>query len=207
MYIYAEEMIFLNQVDFLRRMIKENNGLILARQVREMNISDKCLSKLVKLGEIERVERGIYVLTDVLEDEMYILQVKYKQSVFSHETALYLHELTDRDPLHYSVTVKTGYGYSKIKKYGAKVYTIKGELYNLGIIEKKTVYGNIVKAYDMERTICDVVRSRSRIESSIFNSSLQTYSKSKNKNIPRLFEYAKKMGVENQVRHYMEVLL
>lgn len=197
----------MNQVDFLSRIIKENNGLILASQVREMNISDKCLSKLVKLGEIERVERGIYVLTDVLEDEMYILQLKYKQAIFSHETALYLHELTDRDPIYYSVTVKTGYGYSKIKKYGAKVYTIKEELYDLGIIEKKTIYGNIVKTYDMERTICDVVRSRSRIESSIFNSSLQAYSKSKNKNIPRLFEYAKKMGVENQVRHYMEVLL
>lgn len=45
---------------------------------------------------------------DAWEDGMYILQMRYKGAVFSHETALYLLEMADREPIQYTVTMKRG---------------------------------------------------------------------------------------------------
>ena len=56
---------------------------------------------------------------------MYLVHLRCKQAVFSHETALFFHDLTDREPLVYEITVKTGYNPSKLKEDGIKVYTIK----------------------------------------------------------------------------------
>jgi len=67
--------------------------------------------------------------------------------------------------------------------------------------------GNLVWAYDMDRTICDIVRSRSRMADETFISSLKRYAASSNKNLTNLALYADKMGVLSQVRKYLEVLL
>jgi len=89
-----------------------------------------------------------------------MMTINYEQAIFSHDTALFLHDLTDRDPLQYAVTVKTGYNTKNIKASGAKVYTIKKELYDLGLITVKTSFDRVVNTYNMERTICDIVRAR-----------------------------------------------
>ena len=54
-----------------------------------------------------------------------------RTAVFSHETALFFHDLTDREPLEYTVTVKTGYNPSKLKAEGVQVFTIKAELHGV----------------------------------------------------------------------------
>ena len=40
----------------------------------------------------------------------------------------------------------------------------KKELYNLGITEVTTPGGNTVRAYSVERTLCDVLRPHSRVD-------------------------------------------
>ena len=62
-------------------------------------MSQDKLNILQEKSEIVKLDRGIYTRPDVWEDEMYILQAKYKRSIFSHETALYIHELADRAPI------------------------------------------------------------------------------------------------------------
>src|SRR5699024_9403146 len=106
----------------------------------------------IKENNYERVSHGIYASQDAWVDAMYILSLRSKQVVFSHETALFLHDLTDREPLAYSVTVKTGYNPSRLKADGINVYTVKKELYEIGSTTIQTPFGNTVQAYDMERT-------------------------------------------------------
>lgn len=61
--------------------------------------------------------------------------------------------------------------------------------------------------YDLERTVCDLVRNRSSFEIQDFNSALKAYVRRKDKNLTRLFEYSEAMGIENVMRNYLEVLL
>ena len=100
------------------------------------------------------------------------------QAVFSHETALFLHDLTDREPTEYEITVKNGYNPSKLKNDGIKVYTVKKEFHEKGIIMMQTL-----------------------------QTALKQYSKRKDKNLRLLMQYAKDFRVERILRQYLEILL
>ena len=115
---------------------------------------------------------------------MYLLHLRCGQAVFSHETALFFHDLTDREPLKYTITVRTGYNPSRLQEDGFQVYTVKKDLHEIGIIAMQTSFGHSVPVYDMERTICDLLRSRKNVEMQVFQDALKQYAKRKDKNVP-----------------------
>lgn len=191
----------------LLNLIEENDGLILTKQCEAEGIPRQFLIELMKDGLIERVAHGVYVSQDTFEDEMYMLQVANSRAIFSHETALYLHDLTDRDPINLTVTVPSGYNSAKLRESWVKVYFIKKELHELGVIEAKTPFGRPIRVYNQERTICDIVRSRNSIDISIFYGAIRQYVSRKDKNIHLLMRYAKELKVQNILRSYLEVLM
>ena len=68
-------------------------------------------------------------------------------------------------------------------------------------------FGHSVPVYDMERTICDLLRSRKNVEMQVFQDALKQYAKRKDKNLRMLMKYAAMFHVENILRPYLEVLL
>ena len=138
---------------------------------------------------------------------MYLLHLRCGQAVFSHETALFFHDLTDREPLKYTITVRTGYNPSRLQEDGFQVYTVKKDLHEIGITTMLTSFGHSVPVYDMERTICDLLRSRKNIEMQVFQEALKQYAKRKDKNLRMIMKYAAMFHVEKILRPYLEVLL
>ena len=191
----------------LETLLREKEGMLLTKDIIEAGISKQLLSKYVKKGYIERVAQGVYLSKDAFEDEMYVLQARSKKAIFSHETALYLHDLTDRDPLQYTVTLPSGYNASNFKNDGIYVYFIKNDLLNLGVEYGKTPFGRNIRVYNKERTICDIVRKRNVIDSAIINEGIRRYLSEKEKDIPKLLQYAEKFRVEKIIRQYVEVLI
>lgn len=189
----------------LENLLHDIEGILLTKEIIEAGISKQLLSKYVKKGYIERVAQGVYLSKDAFEDEMYVLQMRSKKAIFSHETALYLHDLTDRDPLQYTITLPSGYNASNFKNDGIYVYFIKNDLLNLGVEYGKTSFGRNIKVYNKERTICDIVRNRNAIDSSIVNEGVRRYLSKKEKDIPKLLQYAEKFRVEKIIRQYLEV--
>lgn len=121
---------------------------------------------------------------------------------------IYYHGLTDREPFVHTLTIYSGYNGHRLKADGScKVYTVKRELLDVGKIIVKDNDGNMIPMYDLERTICDLMRSRSSIEAQDFNSVLKTYVSRRDKDLNRLMEYAKLFRVDNVIRRYMGVLL
>jgi predicted transcriptional regulator of viral defense system len=197
----------MNYLEKLNILINEHNGIILTKHVTEARIPRVYIAQLIKSGILEQLERGVYIKKDSFDDEMYRLQIKYASTVFSHDTALFLHDLTDRDPIHYSVTVPAGYNSRNIQAMGIKVYSIKKELCELGLTSCKTVFGRTIKCYNMERTICDIVRNRNGLDIEIVTSAIKRYTKRRDKNLPQLMRYAEIFRVSKILRSYMEVLL
>jgi len=191
----------------LQSVLKQNGGIVTTAQANEYGISNERLRLLVHSGDLERVTTGIYVLPDEFIDKMYIAQLRRPKTIYSHETALFLHELTDRDPINYMVTVPTGYNPTRLREDGFTVFTIKRELHEIGITNSITMFGNSVKAYDMERTICDCLRSRNNLDIAIVTDAIKRYAKRKDKNLNQLMQMAKMFKVTKQLRSYMEVLL
>lgn len=109
--------------------------------------------------------------------------------------------------MEYSVTAKAGYNTSRLRAEGVKVYTVKKELIDLGVTDAQTPFGHTVPVYDMERTICDLVRSRNNIEIQTLQGALKQYARQKEKNLRKLMHYAATFRVEKIIRQYLEVLL
>ena len=187
-------------------LMKKNGGLIKTSDATSQNINKMALVRLVKKGLINRLEKGLYIDAEKIEDSYYVFQYKCPKAIFSHETALYFHDLTDRTPIEFMVTVPWGYNSRLIKDNQYKFSYIKDDLYDLGKIKVKTPYGNEVYCYDIERTICDIIKDKNKIEKYQFTDALKRYMDLKIKDIPKLYEYAKKFNIKDEVKKYIEVL-
>ena len=161
----------------------------------------------MKTGELERASHGVYVSPDEFTDKMYIAQQRRTKIIYSHETALFLHELTDRDPISYTVTVPTGYNAVNLRKDGLIVFTIKKELHEMGTTQMETMFGHTVTAYGLERTICDCIRSRNQMDIAIVTDAMKRYARRSDKNLNVLMQMAEAFRVTKLLRSYMEVLL
>ncbi len=183
------------------------NDHLTTKEVVKNNIPRVYLTKLLREDKIERVSRGIYIKKDALMDDFAILQNKSKYAVFSNMTSLYLLGFSDRIPVKYDITVPSGYKGSLQKNNQVNLYYIKKEYVDLGVIEVETPFGNQVKIYDLERSICDIIQNKKIIDRELYNKSIRQYFYNKNKNTLKLYSYAKKMNIYNKVREVFEVLM
>lgn len=197
----------MSQFETLDLLFQQQGGTVRTAQAIEAGVSKPTFYDYVKAHGMEKVAHGIYASPDVWRDSMYLIHLRCKQAVFSHESALLFHDLTDREPLQYVITVKTGYNPSVLKEEGLRVYTVKEDLHSVGCTTAQTPFGHTVPVYDMERTICDLLRSRSRVEEQSFQSALKQYVVRTDKNLRTLMRYAKLFRVEKKLRQYLEVLL
>ena len=188
-------------------LLAEQDGMLQTSQAVARGIVKPIFYEYIKERKLEQVAHGIYVSEDTWIDAMFLLHLRCGQAVFSHESALFFHDLTDREPSPYAITVRRGYSTTRLKAEGLFVYTIKPELFDVGVSSGQTPFGHTVPVYDMERTICDLLRSRSRIEIQTFQGALKAYARRKDKNLRALMQYAGMFKVEKILRQYLEVLL
>ena len=191
----------------IQQIIKKNNGFITSTQVTKAGIPRHYLSKMAEEGTIYRSDRGIYVLPEAWEDELYFLQYRFSKGIFSHETALYLHGNTDRTPSKYTMTFQSGYNTSNARKNGiiAKLTTL--ENYSLGIKKMASLNGNFIRVYDIERTLCDIVQTKHNTDIQVINQAMKVYARSKKNDIAKFMSYAEKLRVKSKILTYMEILL
>jgi predicted transcriptional regulator of viral defense system len=191
----------------LDKLLAQHHGMVKTAQALEAGVSKPTFYAYARARELEQVAHGVFVSPDSWTDGMYLLHLRCGQAVFSHETALFFHDLTDREPTQYAVTVRTGYNPTRLKADGIQVYTVKKELHDIGITTMQTPFGHPVPVYDQERTICDLIRSRSAVEAQTFQTALKQYAQRRDKNLRRLMQYAALFRVERILRQYLEVLL
>lgn len=187
--------------------LKQNNNVITTEQVIRLGFSKALLSKYVKAGLLERERQGVYILPNSVYDDMYTLMLRTDKVIFSHDTALFLNGLSERTPFEHSVTIPSDSVLSNTLKEDCNCYYIKPELHELGVVKKKTTFGNEVRCYDAERTICDLLRSRNRMDDETVISAMKNYAVYKDKDLNRLASYAEKFRVSKVLKQYMEVLL
>ena len=197
----------MNYCDKILKIIEKNDGYVTTSEVVENGIERKFLTNMVNKGILIRISRGYYGLPNYIEDEYYKIASKSKNVRFSMATALYLHNLSDRTPLVYNVTLPFGYSGVLQKEKKVILNFVKRELLDLGTMEITSPFGMKIQVYDIERTICDIIKNKNKMDAEIFSASLKDYAKSRNKDLRKLTKYAKAMNIEKKVSEYMEVLL
>ncbi len=189
------------------KQFEDDTGLLVTEKVINAGINKTAYYDFIQKNGYEKVAHGIYTAPDCFEDELYILSLRCPAAVISHEDALFLYGLTDRVPFKHTITLYSGYGTARLKKDGIKVYTVKKELLAVGKTTAPSNFGHTIPIYDLERTICDVVRNRNNIDIQDFLAAIQTYVTRRDKNLINLMDYAKLFHIDKKVREYMEILL
>lgn len=191
----------------LTAIAKKHGGIIETKVAVQHGVSKAMLYKLCKEDKIHRIVKGQYIFPDDMQDELLSISKRSTNIIFSHETALFLHGISDRIPFEHTVTAPSGCIPSAAIKAECKVYYIKQELFGLGKTTSKTPAGNSVPVYNLERTICDVVRSRNKVGTETFLTALKLYADNPKKDLNMLHSYAKKLRVANILHQYLEVIL
>ena len=191
------------KIEQIKQIAEQNNGILTTKLLQEHNIHRQYLKNLVDEGYLIKVSRGLYIKPDKDISEFFIMGEQYKTGIFSHNTALYFYNLTDRTPFVLDMTFP-----SNIRPSNDMLcpHYINKERLELGLINKKLEDGTTIKIYNMERTICDIIRDRNKIDTQIFNTALKEYMKRSDKNLNLLYEYAKEFKILKILKMYLEVL-
>lgn len=197
----------MNNFDIITGMAKKNNGLVTRKEAAAQGVQSWYFSQLLKENKLIRLERGIYTQPDNFQyDEDYFFQVRNAKGIFSYQSALYYNGLSERIPFQKEITVPRGYNTKRISGQ-ALVHSIARELYPIGITKTKTPMGNEISVYNIERTICDMVKSREKQDTEIFSKAVNLYIKRPDRDIKLLREYAAIFHIEKKVEDILDIIL
>lgn len=193
-----------SNIEIIKSIMKMNNGYVTSKELDNFGVHRMYLNSMWKKGIVEKLATGIYIDSSKIEDNYYVFSLSMPNTIYSHMTALYFHGLSIKAPNdRYDITVKKNYNSKHLKNH--EVFYVSEDIYELGITEVKTPMGNKVRVYDIERCICDIIRSKNRMDSEHVKYSIRAYLKRKDKDLVKLSNYANQMGIKKEVMNYIEV--
>ena len=190
-------------IEKLKSYLNSNNGYITTKELINLGIKKFLIPKLIENKILRKVSYGLYIDYNLMEDEYYILQKRYPSVIFSGNTALYILNLTDRVPYNIDITIPK----DKKVRGNYNTHVIASKYYNIGITIVNSPFGNPIKIYNAERSICDMLRYNKELDLEQQNRVLDAYFKSKDKNIDLLLEYAKLFKIYDKVNTILEVMM
>ncbi|AKG37936.1 hypothetical protein VK70_23365 [Paenibacillus durus ATCC 35681] len=189
-------------------LFRNYNGIVNTNILKENQINYYQLNKLEALGKIVKLKRGLYALKDInyMVDEIVEAALLVPKGIICLYSALAHHELTTYTPSEYNFAVSRKERKPALPDYPPiRIFSYDDDTFDIGIkkIEKD---GHVIKIYDMERTICDTVKYRNKLDANVVKESLNNYSNSRKRNYTQLLKYAEKLRVKSILNNYLEVL-
>lgn len=191
----------IDNLDTIFSLMKKNNGYITSSMLDNLKIHRMYLQMLLKKNYIRKVDKGIYLDVNVINDKLYTLSLRNDHFIYSHFTSLYIHGYTSVIKNKYDITVTNEYHNPSLNSNN--IYYVNGSNYLVGSRKFKTKHGNQVLCYDLERTICDIIRSQKRFKKGEVNNIINKYKKSKECNLEKVYNYAKKLNINDEVYNYL----
>lgn len=191
----------------IKEIVDKNNGVVLSSDVDQIGAHRGSLKYLVDSGRMERVARGVYVRPDAWVDDLFILQNRFARGIYSCETALFLHGMSDRTPMSWTMTFPAHYNTVKAEAAGVVCHQKSLPLYEQGVVQVRSPYGADVRVYSREVTLCDILRPRNHVEVQVAADAFRAYVKSGKCDLTELSRMARLFHVETKLRTYMEVLV
>ncbi|MDR1042640.1 MAG: type IV toxin-antitoxin system AbiEi family antitoxin domain-containing protein [Clostridiales Family XIII bacterium] len=197
----------MKNTDVALELISSCGGYLTSTEAATHGIKNVTLQRMTNSGQLERIARGLYVLPDVIPDPFIVAQHRCPKGVFSHETALFLHDLSDRVPLRPMMTIPNGWNSKMLKDGEVLFFYSKTSWMELGVCKVTLPSELAVWAFNKERTLCDCLRSIEKLDRDLVVSALKKYAKSPERDNAKLIEYADTLNIRDLVYRYMEVLI
>ena len=197
----------MSDLEKILQLAQKNDGYITTKEVVDNGLNKMALKRLCDGGLLEKISTGYYSLPNMVDDDYFKIISKSKNAIFSYTTSLFLHDLSDRTPLYFDITVPRGYGGSLQNIDAVSLHYVDGGIFSIGIETIKSPFGMDIKCYDIERTICDIIKDKNHMDKEIYTKALKWYAQRKDKNMLKLAKYSKKLNIEKEVAEIMQVIL
>ncbi len=196
------------RIEILKELAKKSGGLITTAQIENAGIKRVLIPTFVEEGILLKESRGIYYYADEFPDVLQIIQANNPRVIYSYGTALYLWNMSDRIPHVWDISVPQGFNATRIKKdnQNIRLHYVNADKWNVGITETLSPDGNVVRLYDKERCIIDLLKKKNKIDKQLYLQALKEYFTDRDTDKTQLIKYAKIFHVERQVRDYMDIM-
>ncbi len=186
-----------------------SGGIARTSALLNAGITLPSLRALCRKGHIKRIRHGWYQLAEqeyVPEEQL--LASLLPEAVLCMESALHHYGYSDFTPRQWSIAVPRSVSPSRMrnKLLKFKAHYIPNDTYPLGKT-RADINGVTLPIYDRERTLCDCFKYKKRLDRETFVKAVRAYSEDEKKNLPRLFRYARKMGLTTKISEVMEVVV
>ena len=189
-------------------IFRQQSGYARTRDIRERGIHNIYLKEMEEEGAIVKIKHGLYSLPD--EDSYSSIHealLGVPGGVICMGTALSHYELTTWNPADVHVAIRHGRKIVLPDYPPVQLFSFSGKFFDTGRTTVTLDSGQSVMMYDMEKTICDLVRYRNRIGIDIMKEALTEYTRRKEKDLNLLYAYARSLDINSVLEKYMEVLL
>ena len=197
----------MNYENQVLNFMKNNSDSITIEEINKLNIPRVTLTRLIDKSLIERIKTGLYVIKNSWGDEYFNLIYNKNYAIYSHLTSLYFNDLCERIPMEYDITVKQNYSGSLRNNRKVKLYYVSQKNHELGLINIKSPQGRIIKCYNVERCLCDLIKCKDKVYLEYLKYAFSEYYKIQKNDVKKLYEYARKLNVYDKVKEFMEVFL
>jgi predicted transcriptional regulator of viral defense system len=182
-----------------------NHGFLSTRTIRSRNDWRK-LRKMQDDNTIVKVKKGLYRLNEVEYDQKVEVARIIPDGVFCLFTSWQYYNLSVYNPYEFYVAIRKKQKQILPAYPPVKLYYWIDKYYLLGITEI-IIDNQIVKIYDLEKSVCDAVRFRNKVGIDITSEILKNYLKRKDKNLSVLWLYSRQLRIEKAMREAVTLML
>lgn len=193
----------------IEAIFKAHGGIMRTKELQNSGIYYKKLQQMIAAGQIEQIRRGYYQYIDENAfAEATLIAKLFPDGVVCRESALEYYGYTDRTPSAWNIAVRADSARMRFKiDYPlVKPHFIEPSHFVIGITHT-LMDGTNIKIYDRDRTICDCLLHRNKMDAEVFNSAVRSYLSDSNRNEAHLALYAQKLCVEKKVREVLGIWL
>jgi predicted transcriptional regulator of viral defense system len=189
--------------------LAENKKFITTAELKDMGYSYYKMGKLEKDGLLRRVNRSTYENLSYKGDEndFFSAEAFVPYGVICLMSAARYYELTNCLPDSVDVAVERKKKVVTLPDWPEiKIFYFAPARMDLGVTEVRED-DNVFHIFDIEKTVVDIIYYRNKIGIEETSEVLKNYLKRRDRQIDRLYAYAKRLRCEKIVRTYLEVLV
>jgi predicted transcriptional regulator of viral defense system len=190
-------------------LFKKHHGILRTHEVLELGIHSRTLYQMRNQGVLEQLTRGVYRLTsipDFSEPDLVLVSKKIPHGIICLISALAYYRLTTQIPHFVYVAIPVKSRKPKLDYPPIRYFWYSDKVYQAGVKIIK-IGGYPVKIFDIEKTLADCVKFRSKIGTDVVIEALKMYWREKKVNLDKLYEYAKINRVEKILHPIMETIV
>lgn len=190
----------------VKTLFEMYGGIMRTSDLHKHGFYYRKIQNLLEKGEIEQIHRGYYQFCgDASFSDIPTINALFPDAVICMESALDYYGYADRTPMCWHLAFDSKK--SRTRVYGLDYPMIQAHFMSNNQLEMgvttTSIDGQTVRIFDRDRTICDVLKRKNKMDREEYNTAIKRYVGDSKKKIPNLYEYAERLHAK---KHVDEVL-